>query len=97
MSKRDIYSKLKELYPKMSLAEVKLLADKLFHSMYGALVDNNRIEVRGFGVFNIKSSERTVTRNPRHNTIIAEHTVVKSVHFKPGKDLKLKVNKGLPC
>ena len=85
------------MYPKLSVAEVKLLVNKLIHGMSDALVDDNRIEVRGFGVLSTKSSERAVTRNPRHNTIIAEPTVVKSVHFRPGKDLKLKVNKGFMC
>ena len=46
-----------------------------------------RIELRGFGVFNIRPRKTGIGRNPR----TGEEVIIprgKAVRFKPGKDLK---------
>ena len=72
---------------------MKQLVDGMIRGMEDALIDNNRIEIRGFGVFSIKAIRKTVMVNPRYNTIENKQHVTQSVHFKMGKELKLKVNK----
>jgi nucleoid DNA-binding protein len=62
--------------------------DAIFEAMKKALGDNDRIELRGFGVFTVKPRKTGVGRNPRTGT---EVTIApgKAVRFKPGKDLQV--------
>ncbi len=56
--------------------------------MKNALGASDRIELRGFGVFNVKPRKTGVGRNPRTG---AEVSIApgKAVRFKPGKELHL--------
>ena len=62
--------------------------DAIFESMKQSLVEGDRIELRGFGVFTVKPRKTGVGRNPRTG---AEVTITpgKAVRFKPGKDLQV--------
>ena len=56
--------------------------------MKNSLSGGDRIELRGFGVFNVKPRKTGVGRNPRTG---AEVSIApgKAVRFKPGKELHL--------
>lgn len=62
--------------------------DAIFEAMKNALAQSDRIELRGFGVFNVKPRKTGVGRNPRTG---AEVSIApgKAVRFKPGKELHL--------
>ena len=62
--------------------------DAIFESMKQSLVEGDRIELRGFGVFTVKPRKTGVGRNPRTG---AEVTITpgKAVRFKPGKELQV--------
>ena len=55
--------------------------------MKSALNEGKRIELRGFGVFQVRDRKRGVGRNPRTGIEIAI-TPGKTVRFKPGKSLR---------
>jgi len=60
--------------------------DAIFEAMKQSLVEGDRIELRGFGVFTVKPRKTGVGRNPRTG---AEVSIApgKAVRFKPGKEL----------
>jgi DNA-binding protein HU-beta len=62
--------------------------DEIFGAMKDSLASGDRIELRGFGVFNVKPRKTGVGRNPRTG---AEVSIApgKAVRFKPGKELHL--------
>ena len=62
--------------------------DTVFESLKKALANGERIELRGFGVFNVRPRKTGIGRNPRTG---AEVTITpgKAVRFKPGKELHL--------
>jgi nucleoid DNA-binding protein len=62
--------------------------DTVFESLKKALAAGDRIELRGFGVFNVRPRKTGIGRNPRTG---AEVTISpgKAVRFKPGKELHL--------
>jgi nucleoid DNA-binding protein len=62
--------------------------DAIFEAMKRALGQSDRIELRGFGVFNVKPRKTGVGRNPRTG---AEVSIApgKAIRFKPGKELHL--------
>ncbi|MDA0665176.1 MAG: integration host factor subunit beta [Proteobacteria bacterium] len=66
---------------------VRLLLDALMQS----LIRGDRIEIRGFGTFSVNVRPPRVGRNPKSGQEVA--VPAKRVpHFKPGKDLRLRVN-----
>src|ERR1017187_7931019 len=63
------------------------IVEPVFESMKKALESGDRIELRGFGVFNVKPRKTGIGRNPRTG---AEVSIPpgKAVRFKPGKELQ---------
>lgn len=61
--------------------------DAMFDALRDAIVRGERIEFRGFGVFQVKPRKRGVGRNPRTGHVV-KIPPGRSVRFKPGKDLR---------
>ncbi|MBM3264474.1 MAG: integration host factor subunit beta [candidate division Zixibacteria bacterium] len=62
--------------------------DQTFVTMRESLVNGDRIEIRGFGVFEVKETRaRTSARNPRTSDLVYVPPG-KKTRFKPGKLLK---------
>ena len=67
--------------------KAELAVETIFEAMKKALERGDRIELRGFGVFNVKPRKTGIGRNPRTG---AEVNIPpgKAVRFKPGKELQ---------
>ncbi len=67
--------------------KAELAVETVFESMKKALAHGDRIELRGFGVFNVRPRKTGIGRNPRTG---AEVSIPpgKAVRFKPGKELQ---------
>ncbi len=64
------------------------MVDSLFEAMRNSLIEGNRIEIRGFGVLEVKNTKpKPAARNPRTGEIVYVPARRKT-HFKPGKQLK---------
>jgi integration host factor subunit beta len=63
----------------------------IFDSMKEALIQGDRIEIRGFGSFKTKHYEPYMGRNPKTGRLIEVREKVLPV-FKVGKELKNRVN-----
>ncbi len=71
------------------------LVDSLFRAMKQSLVEGKKIEIRGFGVFEVKATKpKPAARNPKTGQIIYVPARRKT-HFKPGKSLKQELHKPL--
>jgi len=68
--------------------KVEAAVDTIFESLKRALAEGDRIELRGFGVFNVRPRKTGIGRNPRTGTEVTI-TPGRAVRFKPGKDLHL--------
>lgn len=66
---------------------VKEIVQRTFDSILDGLKEGKRIELRGFGVFQIKKRGRRIGRNPKTGEAVPvpERRVVT---FKPGLDMK---------
>ena len=66
--------------------------DVIFESLRASIIEGNRIEIRGFGTFEIKIAKpRRAARNPRTGEIV--HVPARrKVTFKPGKAIKEVLN-----
>ncbi len=86
-TKKDLALEVaKETGCKKSLAAK--MVDSVFSAMRNSLVKGDRIEIRGFGVFQVKDTKpKPAARNPRTGDVIYVPARRKT-HFKPGKLLK---------
>lgn len=86
MIKLDI---INEVVTRTGITKTKaeLAVETVFGSMKKALAKGDRIELRGFGVFNIKPRKTGIGRNPRTGQVV-NIPPGKAVRFKPGKELQ---------
>jgi integration host factor subunit beta len=86
MLKKDLIDKVSgEL--SMQKQDVSLAVDIMLETMTKALVDERRIELRGFGSFSVRSRKPRSTKNPRTGEIM-EIPDRKTLHFTMSKSLK---------
>ncbi len=86
MTKKDIAEKI-VVETGFKYPLVSKITNKVFETMIKALLAEERIEIRNFGVFKIKVRRRKIGRNPRTNKPIPIPDR-KAVIFKPGLELK---------
>lgn len=86
MIKADIVHLVAEAsdVPRVQAAEA---VDAILEAMKRALAEGKRIELRGFGVFQVRDRKKGVGRNPKTGIEVAI-SPGKTVRFKPGKELK---------
>lgn len=67
------------------------IVNLVFDSMSDALINDDRIEIRGFGSFMVKDYKAYMGRNPKTGEVI-EVKPKKLPFFKVGKELKERVD-----
>ena len=91
MIKSELVRALNEKLPERQLGDVKLAVNCMLEQMINALENGERIEIRGFGAFAMHQRPSRLARNPKTGDAVQLPAKVR-VHFKPGKDLKDRVN-----
>jgi integration host factor subunit beta len=92
MTKSDLVDALCEAQ-KMPKGRAELLVNVIFDSMEASLRRGERIEIRGFGSFEIREYRAYEGRNPRTGSAVAVKPK-RLPFFKVGKELKERVNDG---
>ena len=89
MTKKEIVKTISE---EIGLTQLKTkeIVQKTFDAIIEALVEDRRIELRNFGVFEVKQRAARKARNPRtgEKVFVPEKFVVT---FKPGKEMEERV------
>lgn len=86
MIKLDIVNAVVER-TKISRTKAEQAVETVFEAMKKALGRGQRIELRRFGVFQVKPRKTGIGRNPRTGEEVAIPPG-KAVRFKPGKELQ---------
>jgi len=86
MIKADIINKVAE---QAEITKVKAVeaVEVVFDAMKAAMRRGERIELRGFGVFQVKPRKRGIGRNPRTGKEV-RIPPGRTIRFKPGKELQ---------
>ena len=92
MTKSDLIEHLCQV-EKLPKGRAELLVNIIFDSMEQSLRRGERIEIRGFGSFEIREYRAYEGRNPRTGTAVAVKPK-RLPFFKVGKELKERVNAG---
>ena len=91
MTKTELISRIAELNPHLYQRDVERIVSTIFEEISAALQRGDRVELRGFGAFSVKSRDSRVGRNPR--TGDAVQVEAKTVpFFKTGKQLRELIN-----
>ena len=85
MIKQDLVQRVVERGVPRVRAEQAVEA--VFRSMKRALIEGDRIELRGFGVFSIRPRKTGIGRNPRTGREVSIEPG-RAVRFKPGRELQ---------
>ncbi|KAF0122451.1 MAG: integration host factor subunit beta [bacterium] len=91
MTKSKLVEKISENLTSTTKKDIKVIVDVIFDSMIDSLKKGERIEIRGFGSFKVKERNARNGRNPKTG-IIVNIPEKKTIFFKPGKELKKKVD-----
>ena len=75
----------------VDIASVKTIVQYMFETMCEGLSTDGNIEIRNFGIFKVKQTGERKARNPKNKTIITV-PAKKHIHFKPGKQMKARIN-----
>ncbi len=89
--KSELIQALKDKFPELQTRDLELAVNCILGQMTDALAQGERIEVRGFGTFDLHHLPSRLARNPKTGEVVHSLATVK-VHFKPGKDMKDRVN-----
>ena len=93
MTKSELIARLAQEQQHLRHADVDLAVRMILDSMSQSLADGRRVEIRGFGSFSLHYRAPRIGRNPKTGDSVA--LPAKYVpHFKPGKQLRERVNAG---
>ncbi len=84
-------AKMADKQPHLLLKDVELAVNSVVEIMATALANGERIEIRGFGCFSVNQRQARVGRNPKTGDAVHVPSCY-MLHFKPGLDLREKVN-----
>jgi integration host factor subunit beta len=94
MTKSELIEIIAAKQAQLSVKDVELAVKTLIEQMSETLAAGERIEIRGFGSFSLHYRAPRIGRNPKTGESVG--LAGKYVpHFKPGKELRDRVNEGL--
>ncbi|GGO08603.1 integration host factor subunit beta [Iodidimonas muriae] len=91
MIKSELITLLSEANPHLLHRDVERIVGTVFEEITAAMCRGDRVELRGFGAFSVKTRPARTGRNPRTGEAVA----VEEKHvpyFKTGKDLREQLN-----
>ena len=91
MVKSELVRAIHEKLPELQLNQVEAAINCMLNQMSEALIKDERIEIRGFGGFDLHHRAPRIARNPKTGEAVNLPTKV-AVHFKPGKEMRDRVN-----
>jgi len=91
ITKSELIKQLSKTYPNLLKKDLEKFFDIFINEVRLALQNDERVELRGWGVFSTKIQKSKTSRNPKtgEKVIVDEK---KSINFKMSKDLFIEIN-----
>ena len=92
ITKSELIEKISQKQKHLQQKDIELAVKSVIEQMSDALSTGKRIEIRGFGSFSLHFRPPRIGRNPKTSESVSlpgKHVP----HFKPGKELRERVNK----
>ena len=94
LTKSELIERITSRQSQLSPRDVELAVKTMIEEMADTLADGGRIEIRGFGSFSLHFRAPRVGRNPKTGASVELHGKYVP-HFKPGKELRERVNNAM--
>ena len=91
MTKSELIERIASRQTQLSAKDVELAVKTILEHMSQTLASGERIEIRGFGSFSLHYRAPRMGRNPKTGEAVALSGKYVP-HFKPGKELRERVN-----
>ncbi|CCQ11912.1 Integration host factor beta subunit [Pseudoalteromonas luteoviolacea B = ATCC 29581] len=94
MTKSELIEQLAQQHAHVPMKDVENAVKEILELMAGSLSESERIEIRGFGSFSLHYRAPRTGRNPKTGDTVeldGKHVP----HFKPGKELRDRVNESI--
>ena len=92
MNKSELISNISHKFDSFSEDDIEKSVNSILNLITQSLSNKDRVEVRNFGTFSIRSREERLSRNPKTGTSV--FVEAKShPYFRASKDLKQSLNK----
>lgn len=91
MTKSELVAAVADANPSLPRKHAEFVVNTIFDSMRDALLDGDRIEIRGFGSFTVRTREPRTGRNPKTGRPVDIGTR-RVPFFKVGKELRVRVD-----
>jgi len=92
MTKSELIARLAEQNPDLYHRDIENLVNTVFDTITTALVNGDRVELRGFGAFSVRERKARIGRNPRTGEAV-DVEAKRMPFFKMGKGMKERLNK----
>ncbi len=87
MTKSELIKRISSRYPEMAVKDIQTLVNVIFDEISDALIQDRRVELRGFGAFSLRARKARRARNPRTNEVV-ELDERYAPYFRAGKELR---------
>jgi integration host factor subunit beta len=91
VTKSELITRLAVRYPQLVVKDAEFAVRTILEAMASTLADGHRIEIRGFGSFALSHRPPRLGRNPKSGEQV-QVPQKRVPHFKPGKELRLRVD-----
>jgi integration host factor subunit beta len=87
MTRSELILAIAERFPQLNKTDCEVAVKEIMDAIGGALVNGNRVEIRGFGSFALNYRPPRTGRNPRTGELVRVPSKW-TPHFKAGKELR---------
>ncbi|MCJ2039237.1 integration host factor subunit beta [Methylobacterium sp. J-059] len=91
MIRSELVQRLAAANPQLYAKDCEAVVDAIIGRLADAIVDGDRVELRGFGAFTIVEARARMGRNPRSGAPVSVEAKAK-LRFKVGKDMRDRLN-----
>jgi integration host factor subunit beta len=91
MTKSELISAIAMAHTHLRVADVERAINAMLGEIAESLERGDRVELRGFGAFTVRTWEPRIGRNPRTGEAVSVDGK-QVIHFKAGKGLRLRLN-----
>jgi len=92
LNKSDLILKILESEPTIYKKDANKIVNVFFDTISKAISNGERVELRGFGVFDVKQRQARIARNPKNGEAVPV-PAKKVPFFRMGKNMKDRINK----
>jgi integration host factor subunit beta len=91
MIRSELVQLLARDHADLAARDIEKIVDVFFEEIIGRLIEDGRVELRGFGAFSTRARDARIGRNPRTGESV-DVGAKRVPYFKPGKEMRARLN-----